>query len=74
MSDIACDRLAMDLLAAEASSTRAAFCWVIWSSCATARFTCSIPESCSWLPAASSAMMSLTFLTEETMRSSVWPD
>ncbi len=30
-----CERLAMDLLAADASSTRAAFCWVIWSSCPT---------------------------------------
>jgi hypothetical protein len=37
--------------AAAISSTRAAFCWVAWSSCCTAEPICDTPSLCSRLAA-----------------------
>ena len=64
----------MDSLAAVASSTSAAFCWVISSIWVTALLTSSIPADCSIPAAAISAIISLTFLTALTISSSVLPD
>ena len=59
--------------AAVDSSTRAAFCWVIWSSWVTATFTWPMPWLCSDAAALISPMMSVTRRTELTISSIVVP-
>lgn len=48
------------LVAAEVSSTKAAFCWVAWSSCMTAWLIWSMPSDCSREATATSAAVALT--------------
>jgi methyl-accepting chemotaxis protein len=61
------------VVAAEASSTSAAFCCVTWSICVIAWLICSMPCVCSWLAALISPMMSVTRRTLATISSIVWP-
>ncbi|MNV65977.1 hypothetical protein D3C71_1587020 [compost metagenome] len=70
-SRLACSSI--DRAAALASSTSAAFCWVVSSICITVWLTCSMPELCSCDAAEISAMMSVTRCTDATISPIVVP-
>jgi len=55
------------------SSDAAAFCWITWSSCMMALFTCSAPVLCSALAAAISRTSSAVFLISGTNLTSRLP-
>ena len=67
----ACSR--NEAAAAADSSTSAAFCWVIWSSCATATFTWVMPSRCSLAAVVMSLMRGLTRRAPSTISLIVWP-
>src|SRR5690606_7743637 len=64
---------AIERAAVEASSTSAAFCWVVSSICTTVWLTCSMPAVCSCEAAEISDMMSVTRCTLLTISPIVVP-